>query len=291
MTTSIPQPSRGGRIGLAHHIGGTTGGVSHRDRKYWGSTMNGWRDHWTPGVLVFGRDVLELLRGVGGLFVMSVDAVRFLFRRPFQAREFLQQSWFVARVALLPTLLVVIPFTVLFSFTPNILPRELGAADLSGAGAVFGAVTQIGPLVTVLIVAGAGATSMCADLGSRTIRDEIDVLEDSIRRHPFVSREPLHYRVPSGPVITAIRPLLFDVLEPNRLAVVVSSGHLDGSRNPVHTYVLRLYRHGWTGRCRPCDRPRGARIAHRGRIGHAARLPGDLRHKRQLQPVRIGGMA
>ena len=45
-----------------------------------------------------------------------------------------------------------------------------------GAGAAFGAVTQVGPLVTVLIVAGAGATAMCADLGSRTIREEIDAM-------------------------------------------------------------------------------------------------------------------
>lgn len=116
-------------------------------------------------------------QGVGGLFVMTADAVKFLFRRPFQGREFVEQSWFIVRVSLVPTLLVAIPFTVLVSFTLNILLRELGAADLSGAGAAFGAVTQIGPLVTVLIVAGAGATSMCADLGSRTIRDEIAALE------------------------------------------------------------------------------------------------------------------
>lgn len=119
----------------------------------------------------------EPVRAVGGLFAMSADAVKFLFRRPFQAREFLEQSWFVVRVSLLPTLLVAIPFTVLVSFTLNILLRELGAADLSGAGAAFGAVTQVGPMVTVLIVAGAGATAMCADLGSRTIREEIDAME------------------------------------------------------------------------------------------------------------------
>jgi phospholipid/cholesterol/gamma-HCH transport system permease protein len=111
------------------------------------------------------------------MFLMSADAVRFLFRRPFQAREFLEQSVFIVRVALLPTLLVAIPFTVLVSFTLNILLRELGAADLSGAGAAFGAVTQIGPLVTVLVVSGAGATAMCADLGARTIRDEIAAME------------------------------------------------------------------------------------------------------------------
>lgn len=74
------------------------------------------------------------MEAVGGLFAMSVDAVRFLFKRPFQAREFIEQSWFVARVSLAPTLLVAIPFTVLVSFILNILLRELGAADLSGAG-------------------------------------------------------------------------------------------------------------------------------------------------------------
>lgn len=117
------------------------------------------------------------LQTVGGLFAMTADAVRFAFRRPFQTREFLEQAWFIVRVSLVPTLLVAIPFTVLVSFTLNILLRELGAADLSGAGAAFGAVTQVGPMVTVLIVAGSGATAMCADLGSRTIREEIAAME------------------------------------------------------------------------------------------------------------------
>lgn len=48
------------------------------------------------------------------------------------------------RVALLPTLLVAIPFTVLVIFTLNILLIEFGAADLSGAGAGLGAVAQVG---------------------------------------------------------------------------------------------------------------------------------------------------
>ena len=57
---------------------------------------------------------------------------------------------------------------MLVSFTLNILLREIGAQDLSGAGAALGTITQIGPIVTVLIVAGAGATAICADLGART---------------------------------------------------------------------------------------------------------------------------
>jgi len=100
-----------------------------------------------------------------------------LFRHPFQWREFVLQVWFLLRVALLPTAAVAIPLTVLIAFTLNILLTEFGAADLSGAGAALGAVTQLGPLTTVLVVAGAGSTAICADLGARTIREEIDALE------------------------------------------------------------------------------------------------------------------
>lgn len=93
-------------------------------------------------------------RAVGGFFEMSIETFRTMFRRPFQFREFLDQTWMIARVSLVPTLLVSIPFTVLVAFTLNILLREIGAADLSGAGTAFGTVTQLGPVVTVLVVAG-----------------------------------------------------------------------------------------------------------------------------------------
>lgn len=127
-----------------------------------------------------GRALIEQLtvpaRAVGGFVEMSIETFRAMFRRPFQYREFLDQTWMIARVSLVPTLLVAIPFTVLVAFTLNILLREIGAADLSGAGTAFGTITQLGPVVTVLVVAGAGATAICADLGARTIREEIDAM-------------------------------------------------------------------------------------------------------------------
>ncbi|MBX7430521.1 ABC transporter permease [Mycobacterium sp. Y57] len=108
---------------------------------------------------------------------MTLDTLFLMPRRPFAWRELLAQTWFVARVSILPALMLSIPFTVLTVFTINILLVEFGAGDFSGTGAALGAVTQIGPVVTVLVVAGAGATAMCADLGARTIREELDAME------------------------------------------------------------------------------------------------------------------
>jgi phospholipid/cholesterol/gamma-HCH transport system permease protein len=126
--------------------------------------------------MIFPDVVARQFRGIGDFFAMTLDTFVLIPRRPFAWRDFLKQSWFVARVSLLPTLMLALPFTVLLVFTFNILLIELGAADYSGTGAAYGTVTQLGPIVTVLVIAGAGATSMCADLGARTIREELDAL-------------------------------------------------------------------------------------------------------------------
>ncbi len=123
------------------------------------------------------RDYAKPARALGEFFAICLDTFVQIFRPPWAWREFLFQMWFLARVSLVPTLLLTIPFTVLTTFIINILLIEIGAVDFSGAGAALGTVTQTGPLVTVLVIAGAGATAMCADLGARTIREEIDAMK------------------------------------------------------------------------------------------------------------------
>ena len=126
--------------------------------------------------MVASNIIAKPVRGFGGFYAMALDTFVAIFKPPFAWREFISQSWFVARVSIVPTLMLTIPYTVLLTFTFNILLTEFGAADFSGTGAALGTVRQIGPIVTVLVVAGAGATAMCADLGARTIREELDAL-------------------------------------------------------------------------------------------------------------------
>jgi phospholipid/cholesterol/gamma-HCH transport system permease protein len=123
----------------------------------------------------------DQLRGplamVGGFARMCSLTGRSILRWPLGWRELIVQCWFLLRVTMLPTIMAAIPLTVLLTFTLNLLLAEFGAADISGAGAALGVVTQLGPLTTVLVVAGTGSTAICADLGARTIREEIDALE------------------------------------------------------------------------------------------------------------------
>ena len=47
-------------------------------------------DRWSPGIAL-RSGVSGPMQAIGGLFAMSADAVRFVFRKPFQWREFLEQ--------------------------------------------------------------------------------------------------------------------------------------------------------------------------------------------------------
>ena len=116
------------------------------------------------------------IREVGGFFALSMDMFVALFTTRFAFREFIEQTWFVARVSLFPCLALTIPFNALVVFILNVLLFDIGAADASGTAAALAVMTQTGPFTTVLVVGGAAATAMCADLGARTIREEIDAM-------------------------------------------------------------------------------------------------------------------
>lgn len=85
--------------------------------------------------------ILKPARALGGFYAMALDALVALFKPPFAWREFFLQTGFVARVAVVPTLFLAIPFTVLVVFTLNVLLTEFGATDFSGTGAASAAVT------------------------------------------------------------------------------------------------------------------------------------------------------
>ncbi|OBJ67832.1 ABC transporter permease [Mycobacterium sp. 1274756.6] len=126
--------------------------------------------------MTLARPLLRPVGGVGGAFAMSLDMIVQLVSTRFAFREFIEQSWFVARVSAVPAILLTIPYNVFIQFVFSVVLSEMGAADFTGAGAALAIVTQTGPYITVLIVAGAAATAMSADLGSRTIREEIDAM-------------------------------------------------------------------------------------------------------------------
>src|SRR3954453_1011751 len=117
------------------------------------------------------------MKPTGEMFALFLDTVRYSFQRPFQTKEFIDQAWFVASVTIVPTMLVAIPFGAVIALQIGQLTAQLGAQSFTGANSVLALVREAGPIVTALLISGAGGSAIAADLGSRKIRDEIDAME------------------------------------------------------------------------------------------------------------------
>ncbi len=113
----------------------------------------------------------------GRMFSVGLEAGHTFFRRPWPVDEFLSQMWFLIKVTTVPVILISIPFGMVISLHVGSFVRQLGAQAHMGAAMVLAVVREEAPVATALLIAGAGGSAMCADLGSRRIRDEIDALE------------------------------------------------------------------------------------------------------------------
>ncbi|WP_082952647.1 MlaE family ABC transporter permease [Mycolicibacter sinensis] len=120
--------------------------------------------------------------GTGGSqVVLGVRAIQYLFVDLFSGRflvgEFIDQTAFVAGAAFLPTVFVTIPVGVTLSIQFSVLAGQVGASSLAGAATGLVIIRQAAPLVAAMLLAVAVGSAVCADLGSRTMREEIQAME------------------------------------------------------------------------------------------------------------------
>ncbi|MEV0367221.1 MlaE family ABC transporter permease [Nocardia fusca] len=138
-----------------------------------------WQRHPQRSLETLGRQVTLGREAV-------VETVKAVVARRFPFAEFAKQCAFMANVSAAPTIFVAMPIAVVVSIQIGALVNQVGATTFIGAVAGLGIIRQGAPLVTSLMIAGAVGSAICADLGSRTIREEIDAMMvmgvDPVRR-------------------------------------------------------------------------------------------------------------
>ncbi|MGI5222897.1 MlaE family ABC transporter permease [Nocardia sp. CA-290969] len=128
-----------------------------------------WQRHPQRSLETLGRQVTLGREAV-------VETVKSIAARRFPFAEFAKQCGFMANVSAAPTIFVAMPIAVVVSIQIGALVNQVGATTFIGAVAGLGIIRQGAPLVTSLMIAGAVGSAICADLGSRTIREEIDAM-------------------------------------------------------------------------------------------------------------------
>lgn len=135
-----------------------------------GDTSRSWGRSLRGGVTGFGQICSMVLDSV-------VATVSGIARRTFPWREYVEQTWFLISVTLLPTILIAIPFGLILVIEVGGTAAQVGASSVVGTVDAIAIVQQAAPIITALLLSGAGGSAICSDLGARTIRDEIAALE------------------------------------------------------------------------------------------------------------------
>jgi phospholipid/cholesterol/gamma-HCH transport system permease protein len=101
-----------------------------------------------------------------------------MFRRPVRWRgNFVDEAYLLMMRCSPPLVLAVFAFGFgTIGTEAGGVFQALGALDRSGGLFVTAAVREVATWATAMVVAGVGGTAICADLGARKIRDELDAL-------------------------------------------------------------------------------------------------------------------
>lgn len=90
--------------------------------------------------------------------------------------EALQQAWFLLSVTAFPAVLIALPFGTEISVQVGAIVNQVGAKSLAGAASGIAVIQQGAPMAAGLLMGGAAASAIAADLGARSIREEIDAM-------------------------------------------------------------------------------------------------------------------
>jgi phospholipid/cholesterol/gamma-HCH transport system permease protein len=121
----------------------------------------------------------NFIEEVGDMMVLTGRTVKSALRPPYPyGGEFVSQFMFALRLCWFPLLISTV---CLCYAAPGLQAANFltlfGALDRLGGFFVLGAIREIGPDVTAIVLAGVAGTAITADLGARKIREELDALQ------------------------------------------------------------------------------------------------------------------
>ena len=123
--------------------------------------------------------VRSLLQEFGDMGILTGKTVVAAVKPPYPyGGEFVYQFLFALRLCWFPMILA----SVAFTYGPSGIQAAgflnlFGAIDRLGGLFVLAVVREFAPLVCAIVMAGVAGTAMCADLGARKIREELDALQ------------------------------------------------------------------------------------------------------------------
>src|SRR4029079_11976247 len=128
-------------------------------------------DGTSPGL------ISTLFAETGSLIQFALLALRAVFRRPFEIREIIQQTYMGVWRSLPLVITSGLAIGVVLSMHTRATMERFGAEALIPAALAIALLSETGPLITGLLVAGRVGAGIGAELGGMRVTEQIDALE------------------------------------------------------------------------------------------------------------------
>jgi len=117
-----------------------------------------------------------IVRAVQEYTLLAVQSVTNLFRRPLYTGDMLQQADLIGVGSLPIVVLTGLSIGALLALNSASTLQRFGGITLIGQLVSIGMVTELGPLITGLMVAGRNSSGMASELGSMIVTEQIDAM-------------------------------------------------------------------------------------------------------------------
>jgi len=118
----------------------------------------------------------DSVRAIQEYTFLAVQSLTNFFRRPLYLGDMLQQSDLIGVGSLPIVVLTGLSIGALLALNSANTLQRFGGITLIGQLVSIGMVTELGPLITGLMVAGRNASGMASELGSMIVTEQIDAM-------------------------------------------------------------------------------------------------------------------
>ncbi|HUA09793.1 MAG TPA: ABC transporter permease [Candidatus Acidoferrales bacterium] len=124
----------------------------------------------------FGRATIGFFEYAGGIVVLAGESAGFLGRLRIRFVETISQCYFLGVQSLSIVLLTSLFTGMVVSLESAVQAVQYGVGSLVGGAVAYGAVRELGPMLTAVVVAGRAGAAIAAELGSMVVTEQIEAL-------------------------------------------------------------------------------------------------------------------
>ena len=123
-----------------------------------------------------GRATVGFFEYAGGIVILAGESTSFLFRLRIRFLETINQCYVLGVQSTSIVMLTSLFTGMVVSLESAVQAVQLGVGSLVGGAVAFGAVRELGPMLTGVVVAGRVGAAIAAELGSMVVTEQIEAL-------------------------------------------------------------------------------------------------------------------